>query len=377
MSAPWPQEVVYRIIEAIDDRDTLRSCALVCRQWLPASRYHLFQRILIASHSSFETLVQVRDAPHIAPAYENVRSLQLRDDKERPWLHLFPLLLFPDRFPRLFFLTMGQFAWDKHPLPRTFLHSCTQFRAVTTLNLSDGIFYSFAEFRRLVGAFKQLRRLFVDNVGWRYSSQHPAGSSPSTSPRLQLLWFIPACTGAVPALVDWLLSSASVESLTDLQIRESDGHDLPEIQRLTRILGPHLEHFQVSLRFWTQDRCSDLSYNTFLRTLHVRDVEASSCRFVAPFLDRLMPRELVHITFHLHLHSLRELKVVEGVWSDVADILSRDDFLPLQMLAVWVHSAPPAEEIPLADLQARIRSWMPILDARTFLHVSPWYTLVT
>jgi len=40
-----PQELIDHIIDHIDDRDSLKACSLVCRQWSAHSRKHLFVEI--------------------------------------------------------------------------------------------------------------------------------------------------------------------------------------------------------------------------------------------------------------------------------------------------------------------------------------------
>jgi len=41
-----PNEIQDRILDFLyDPKSALETCALVCRAWVPASRYHLFSRI--------------------------------------------------------------------------------------------------------------------------------------------------------------------------------------------------------------------------------------------------------------------------------------------------------------------------------------------
>ncbi|KAL4246646.1 hypothetical protein ABKN59_008145 [Abortiporus biennis] len=43
-----PQELTDTIIDFLhDDRNTLKSCSLVCHSWIPATRFHLFRRITL------------------------------------------------------------------------------------------------------------------------------------------------------------------------------------------------------------------------------------------------------------------------------------------------------------------------------------------
>ncbi|KAI0713900.1 hypothetical protein C8Q76DRAFT_591966, partial [Earliella scabrosa] len=56
---PIPIEVAEQIIDQlVDDRSSLRSCALVCDGWLPRSRAHLFREIEITALQQLYSLVQ-------------------------------------------------------------------------------------------------------------------------------------------------------------------------------------------------------------------------------------------------------------------------------------------------------------------------------
>lgn len=58
---PLPQELIELIIDfAHDDPRTLRSCALVCRAWLPSSRYHLFSSIIVRLRKTSE-ITQIKN----------------------------------------------------------------------------------------------------------------------------------------------------------------------------------------------------------------------------------------------------------------------------------------------------------------------------
>ncbi|KAF8959141.1 hypothetical protein BDZ97DRAFT_1412821 [Flammula alnicola] len=63
----FPQEIMDQFIDHLyDDRRTLKKCALVCRAWVPSSRYHLFSVINIlhdSDYQRFDDLIQHLDHP--------------------------------------------------------------------------------------------------------------------------------------------------------------------------------------------------------------------------------------------------------------------------------------------------------------------------
>ncbi|OJT08412.1 hypothetical protein TRAPUB_700 [Trametes pubescens] len=281
--------------------------------------------------------------------------------------------MFINRLPRMHFLTLGDFIWDILPLDPSFGATVTRFPAVTTLKLANGRFHSFSDFRRVVCSFAQLIHLYVENVEWRAIA--PAYGATFVDPRLGLLWFKSRSEAAISALVDWLVGSRSTETLSDIQIWEQYSSDLPEVQRLMRAVGPRLEHFQVSLQFWTRDKRLDLSANTSLKTLHVRDIDSSSCQHLPFLLEHLSPGSLKDLSLHLLIPTLDDLGVLRVLWRDVANILARDAFALLPTVTIWLVKVPPAAAISIADLAGELRSWTPLDAERTYLRVFPLLAL--
>lgn len=49
----FPQEILEHFIDHLqDDKEALQECSLVCRAWLPRSRYYLFERVTVSPPSS-------------------------------------------------------------------------------------------------------------------------------------------------------------------------------------------------------------------------------------------------------------------------------------------------------------------------------------
>ncbi len=79
MSEIFPPELTDRIIGFVDilDKTTLCNCALVCHEWLPASRHALFRRIDVAD-GTFELLVsRVLHSESIRPYLAGVRECRI------------------------------------------------------------------------------------------------------------------------------------------------------------------------------------------------------------------------------------------------------------------------------------------------------------
>src|SRR5271170_2648382 len=59
-----PAELTDRVIDHLhSDRLTLARCSLVCKTWLPASRYHLFNTAIRLTKSNINSFVELLDSP--------------------------------------------------------------------------------------------------------------------------------------------------------------------------------------------------------------------------------------------------------------------------------------------------------------------------
>ncbi|RDX44379.1 hypothetical protein OH76DRAFT_1305780, partial [Lentinus brumalis] len=80
MSEILPPELTDRIIGFVGtlDKKTLCSCALVCRQWLPASRLALLYYVRVDSPRTYELLVsRVLHSDGARPYLADVRVLDI------------------------------------------------------------------------------------------------------------------------------------------------------------------------------------------------------------------------------------------------------------------------------------------------------------
>ncbi|KAL6303122.1 hypothetical protein BKA93DRAFT_789321 [Sparassis latifolia] len=141
------------------DRQTLYSCALVCRAWFPASRYRLYgSRQTVQSSKHFEALVRASRILHMACSLRSVRKLHLEDSKPA-WVHQLPFVL-GQVFSAVQELHIQYIRWDAVVMHRhVLLIGFTQFGCITKLTLSDCTFRNFCQFRHLICALPRLQML--------------------------------------------------------------------------------------------------------------------------------------------------------------------------------------------------------------------------
>ena len=164
------------IAQLCQNNNTLYQCTLVCRDWLPASRHHLFHYIVIHYDRQLDLLV----------------SRIVRSDERRPWLlptrtlslhgwtselkcgqngrviQGLPLLELAGHAARLECIDLRFLDWAVAgfcPHPRT-LAALHAFASVHTMRLYHCNLPSFDVFRRIVTALPKLSTLDWTKVEW-------------------------------------------------------------------------------------------------------------------------------------------------------------------------------------------------------------------
>ena len=187
MPSDLPAELTDLIIASVSatDRQTLLSCALVCRAWLPASRHRLFAHLIIRDSKTCDLLVNrvLRSddmKPYLATATRqlNLVNCDLWPLGHRPIPMPFFALCY-GCFPRLETLVLYKAArlFDRPTAPLLL----AQFTSLKHLEINSSLFPSFVSLRRTISALKDLETLTLKNV----SVQHPMPSSPWSLPSRQ------------------------------------------------------------------------------------------------------------------------------------------------------------------------------------------------
>ena len=150
-----PNEIQDYILDLLQDsKPTLKACALVCRAWVPRSRYHLFSNITLQGRSArvFEVLLKnpnctIQSCVHLA-AY-------LRDTSETMNVANILQCLSPSSFDIRYWSNGNRQAFATFP----------PFPSIKRLEVGTGCFGDLAE---LFVTFPNLRELYMN-----YSSPGP------------------------------------------------------------------------------------------------------------------------------------------------------------------------------------------------------------
>lgn len=241
-----PGELTDKIIGFVQDEDTLRACALVSRNWLPASRHMLFRNVRVNSNAAYRGLVKnVLRSARMRQFLGSTVTLDIHDSDGKPPWQRYPIELSdmgidrpwprphpPDsrsrsflcdlagNLPNLEELRLYRCRWDTHlPSPAEPLLA-SRFPALTYLRLFECSLPSFSFFRRALASFPQLRSLYISSVTYPSdisSMMHlPTGSQ--MLPKLDTFdlsgWIPLGCEHG--ELVTWLSQTSSRSSLRTL-----------------------------------------------------------------------------------------------------------------------------------------------------------------
>ena len=171
-----------------EDKESLVRCSLVCKNWVPRSRRHLWKRIkLDCAEDNGDQVPTFADAISCSPSLaSSIQAFILRgfdDDstRESPYGAIIPLLCL---MPKLQELLLDQVSFDEFKERSARLELCPSLRR---LSLKSTTFESMGDFHRFQQSFASLRELSMDElVGWGDLTEY-TGCAKSLSLELDFL----------------------------------------------------------------------------------------------------------------------------------------------------------------------------------------------
>jgi hypothetical protein len=171
-----PSEVFDTVIDFLhSDIPALKTCTLVCKEWLPASRYHLFSTISVDQHH-VQRFLDMLDSP-LCVWRPYIRHLQITGIRR----HTIGMLHDPIYLQKLATLTVNELSLrhfhvddDLSSFPRSvhMTQLVSTFGGVTEMKVSDGVFRTFSHFLSMIIMFP-LRRLTLGENRFSYSHHRP------------------------------------------------------------------------------------------------------------------------------------------------------------------------------------------------------------
>ena len=224
-------EVIDIIIDFLhDDKHELGTCALVCKSWLPASRYHLFRSITIRSHNIGQFVQLMRCRYTTFPSYTVHLDIGVKNRSFfTPRSSHISLIL---RLLPLCYLGMTHVNLDQNSLGR----SLNDFKAITALEFTFVGLSTCGSLLDILVATPLLESVRLFEVYWKGVGDIPASQS------FQHLSILSTHCEGNSQILGWL-SKGSLPVLSRLSIRARSS---PQGEFL-RALGSSLEHLVVKI----------------------------------------------------------------------------------------------------------------------------------
>ncbi|KAF9000414.1 hypothetical protein BDQ17DRAFT_1359569 [Cyathus striatus] len=371
-SAYLPQELVDNILDHLhDDYQSLSSCSLVCRAWLPSSRLHLFSKIsLKAAAPHAPSIYPPQDrcrrlyrmllrSPEIIPC---IRELEICEGSgssphhpdarsttwvttERSLTHLLQILT---HLRRLDFSSQTVIYWTT--LPRGFQEALCKILSLPSLTYVRLHSWSFPLASSLSTALSRCRNLNAlalssttvseehdPDFEEQDNEQSEVPLSLTHNTRLEVLTLDHVHCGY---LEYWLLSPRSVLNVTRLrELRVAHFHHDPlVIERLLQAIGHSLEHFHLKPGSW--DVCSfDLGLNAGLRSIRLTlDEPDTAIAWATTLLSNVAACTTLE---RVGLEFFVDLKKLDG-WSGLDSLLV--ELASLRQVEIGLFASPSNAE---------------------------------
>lgn len=236
-----PPEITDRILEHLYAYpQTLRQCSLVCKGWVPRSRYLAFQTVLLRNQMKCKGLEQLLEAnPALAYCIEVLHIIMSFEDPA--WLSI-DLPKLTKKFTRLY----------RVDLEDNNICLTTAFRGFTTvreLHLKRCGFGTFNEFTGTIYNMPSLEVLtcttsLVGDIPYVDPNAPPISTRPL--PKIRRIEFLASKIDS-QIFVDWCIRDGVHKTLEELAVRPMQRFHLHNVGRLVRAIGPKLKRFEITL----------------------------------------------------------------------------------------------------------------------------------
>ncbi|TDL26661.1 hypothetical protein BD410DRAFT_836514 [Rickenella mellea] len=305
-----------------DDRPSLRSCSLVCRSWLPSSRFHLISTLELDFYSDFEKRFPIISSlDSTIPPY--VRHLKLAvcyvwEERLVDCLSMLPT------FGALKSISLSFVAWSELTLEAK--NSLLDvLRGLKILRLNHIQFDTFEEALEFLSLVPSLECL---SLGYTSIKSGVKTASPTISYKLQLkqIAFAPGGDRFTAPLIDWLCLQPT-PSVHTLNLTVMSVMQTPSISRYLKVLGPTLQYLGISISPTEYDSYSelkaaackeiDLAHNPSLRTITFdnlvlyadtpADTPKPDCLWIINILSRITSPFIKMVTLVIYANAAQEI----------------------------------------------------------------------
>ncbi|KAJ7704024.1 hypothetical protein B0H17DRAFT_1326736 [Mycena rosella] len=365
----FPQELIDRILDDLhDDEPSLVQCSLVCRAWLPTTRYHLFSDLMLERQPSKDTallellaLGPCTFTPFITHVWMSDRSSDAREVVEA-WAPRLPLLCQLSGVTTIY-LTGSQF-----------FPTLAHLTGLTYLRLHGVKFDSPRQLFDMLESCPTLTSLGFYDVECTPSSESVSYSESRHIRDLDI--------GLSSDVLDFFAGRLVAPHLNCNKIGFASirFEDTQSIGKLLRHVGENLHDLSLGfandgLARVEEAFCAhvDLRHNTQLRTLRVTYIIQCTYDGTSVFCMETLPQilrtiaspHISGITLLLYIDQVQHLK--DFAWAALDDSLSAPNLASLAEIKFWIRGEMREDHL---TAEAAIRLEMPQCCAKrnmTFL----------
>lgn len=394
-----PLELNEMIIDDLaHDLHTLTSCALVCRAWLPRSRLHIFYAIVLEEGNFDQFFALLNSYDFDAHVRSRVHSMTINPGSPFATRWTIACISCLDGF-FVKSLTIAHISLS--PFETTLAQRMmASFHSVTELVLDFVRFSSFAQALETITILRNLELLSLIHLQFHEGAVVPVVTKTlpvgySLPPQLHKMELEFRNNTELYDMLRWLANhSAPLPRVHTLSLCADDAilrivHDFhPSVATVLTRLGTALRHLTIShVRILGQGMSvvgilargypyilyyyaltEMLSFNTELRTFHVKDInllsqwrESDPLKIMPPMIGIIASANIHKITFSVCMGRIWDLNNFD--WAGMRRAFSRPEFTHLDRIEF--HVPMPENEAP-----HRIREGLPECVARGIVYIS-------
>ncbi|KAK0244232.1 hypothetical protein EDD85DRAFT_190922 [Armillaria nabsnona] len=325
-----PIEIWEEIIGSLNryDRRSFCACCLVCRSWVPISRYYIYDTIFLLSSSQVAKFLKSLICVEATPIGLYVNVLRLHEGSGRsPREHLWFSKALPTLsrcLPNVTNLTVECIVPDTFD-PPSWAALLNGFLKVTSFSLFFCRFTSPTEVLQLIASFPRISSLYIARLGFIEDPRRVVADSMIAPPPELALLNVQQLH--VPFLLHWLTEHRiRIRSATFTSVHSAS---MESIGKFAHQLGPSLEYLSLCQPEIERLRPGvfaaehfKLAANTHLRSLDINRMYAiGGLPWLSDLLSQIKSEDLECVRFAIMAHTVELLQKVS--WSQVDHILSR------------------------------------------------------
>lgn len=245
-----PPELSDRVIDFLhDDWSALKACSLTCKAWLPTSRFHLWNRVVLRFPGDGPDYAEfLKASPAITSCIVDLtvefptdRSNDTPRATEATWMAETLIPIFSTlRILRQLMFVGADFGEDAFLAK---IQPALSTAKVVQLHMCH--FSKFSRFVELVWSCPSLENLRLDTISFDQVDAYTPRPPSVPRPELKFLMIIYCSSVHTPAVADWLVSEGFCGHVGFLVVLQQH-IESPAITRLLPAVGSNLRYLSVS-----------------------------------------------------------------------------------------------------------------------------------